>query len=216
MSRKLSTVAALAAVAFASSVASATLIVSFEQTNLPTPEVSFSPVVPATANSLQSDAGFSAPIGVRVTDFAGNVYNNVVIELTGHTATGAAGGLFGSVGQQLGNGTFRFLDGQTVLLEGTVDSSTLFGISQTGSVTSDTVTYTGGTIFTAFQGIGGVAGGGELSFTLLNVTPSFSVSGGNVNTFTASVNGQLLGVIPEPAALGLLAPAALLIARRRR
>jgi hypothetical protein len=217
MNMKLSIAAAVAATALLSSMASASLIVSFEQTNLPANEVTFSPVVPATPNALQSAAGFGAAIGVRVTDFAGNIYNNVEVVLTGHAAAGVAGSLFGNVGQQLGQGTFQLIDsGRNVLLSGTVADSTLFGSASTGSVTSTTVTYTGGSIFTAFQGIGGVATGGELSFTLLNITPALSVSSGNVNSFSASVNGQFSGIIPEPTALGLLAPAGLLLARRRR
>lgn len=217
MKKNLFVAAAVAAVSFASSFASAALIVSFEQTELATPEVNFSPVLPATANSLQSAAGFSAPVGVRVTDFAGTIYNNVSISLTGLTATGVAGSLFGSVGQQLTAGTFTLSQGNTVLLTGNVSSAaTLFGSSTSGSVTSNDITYTGGTIFTAFQGVGGVATGGELSFTLLNISPALSVVSGNVSSFAASVNGQFSGIIPEPSALGFLAPVALLAARRRK
>ena len=217
MNMKLSIAAAVAAVALVSSMASASLIVSFNQTDLALPEVNFAPSVPAGPNSLQVHSGFSAPVGVRVVAFDGSIFNNVVVELTGLTAVGSAGSLFGSVGQELGAGTFTLKSGLTVLLAGTVNSpATLFGSSTSGSVTSNNVTYTGGTIFTAFQGVGGVATGGELSFSLLNITPALSVTAGNLNTFAASVTGQFSGIIPEPSALGLLAPAALVLVRRRK
>lgn len=210
MDMKLSIAAAVAAVALVSSMASASLIVSFEQSDLPLPEVNY-------VGALQSHIGFSAPNGVRVTAFDGSIFNNVVVELTGLAASGPAGSLFGSVGQQLSAGTFALKSGLTTLLSGTVDTSaTLFGSSTSGSVTSNNVTYTGGTIFTAFQGVGGVATGGELSFTLLNIAPALTVTNGNIDSFAASVNGQFSGVIPEPSALGLLAPAALVLVRRRK
>lgn len=216
--KRFSLALAAATVLASASVSSAFLIVSFEQNLLQDPEVSYSVVAPATVPSLNSSVGFNAPLGVRVTDFNGVVYPNVALSLGGLQAAGTAVSFFGNSAQQLGLGSFAFVDlsNATLLLGGIIGDAVLAGASQTGSVTSKTVTYTGGSIFTAFLGVGGIAFDGEMSFSLLNITPSISVSGGNINPFLASVNGQFQGIIPEPAALGLLAPAALLVARRRK
>ncbi|MFN4243738.1 MAG: hypothetical protein ACK4PI_10940 [Tepidisphaerales bacterium] len=218
MKRSLLALAAAAAVVSSASVSSAFLIVSFEQNALQTEEVTYNVVAPATVPSLNSATGFLAPVGVRVTDFLGNVYPNVAISLGGLQAAAPAVSFFGTAAQPLGAGSFALLDlsNTTILLQGVMSDAILVGSSQTGSVTSASITYTGGSIYTAFLALGGIPFSGEMSFSLLNITPSVTVSGGNIDAFSASVNGQFQGVIPEPAALGLLAPAALLIARRRK
>ena len=97
-----------------------------------------------------------------------------------------------------------------LLLSGKIDSAYLTGILNSGSggVISATVTYTGGKILTAL-GVSTVTG--DLSWSLLNVTPKFHLTGGELASFSANAVGQF-SAVPEPSTLVLLGMGALAVA----
>ncbi len=156
-------------------------------------------------------------------------FNDVTLALTGLNSTTPA--MSYSAGpnsilllQSLNGGTFSFIssaaDGKTDLLSGTIGEASISGFkgSGTGSVLSTTITYTSGLVYDALVAIGAPTVG-ELSWTLLSVTPTFGTTAdGSLAGFAANVNGQFsVPYIPEPSAMSLVAVGATgLIARRRK
>jgi hypothetical protein len=236
---KLSVLASAAVLALAS-VSQAAILVSFDpvavQAN--TPEVTFG----GAPKTLDEAAGFkgsgvggtlglqvqtpltvTAVPGFTAMPNGATLYTDVSLTLTGLSAVAPAQSFLGLIGQPLTNGTFVFTSsaasGAADLLSGTISGVGITAIagSDTGSVLSATITYTSGAIYNALIAAGG-SPVGSLSWTLLDASPTFSVdvADGILSSFSASVNGQFsTPVIPEPAALGLLAPVAFLLGRRR-
>jgi len=238
---KLSIAASVATVLALTSLTQAAVLVSFDPLPVTTgvPEVVFggSPkVLDDAAGFAGSGVGGSAgvqlqtPLAVTsVSGFeslsnGGTRFTDVSMGLSGFQAIVAAQTFLGLIGQGLGDGTFKFTSsaasGAMDLLSGSVTGFGIVAIggSDTGSILSANVTYTSGAIYDALIAIPGATLTGSLSWTLLDSTPAFAIDGDTfLNAFSANVNGQFsTPVIPEPSALGLLAPAGLLLARRRR
>lgn len=238
---KLSAIASAATVLTLASLSQAALLVSFDPLPITNgvPEVTFggspkalddaagfhgSGVGGTNGVQLQTPLAVTSVPGFEVLSNNGTRFTDVSLTLTGFQATTPAVNFLGLIGQSLSDGTFKFTSsaasGAADLLSGTVTISGISAIggSDTGSVLSATVTYTSGAIYNALVAIPGATLTGSLSFTLLDASPSFSVGNDNIlSAFVANVNGQFsTPVIPEPAGLAMLAPAGLLLARRRR
>jgi hypothetical protein len=127
--------------------------------------------------------------------------------------------------QTLGSGTFSiynsapggFISGNSVLLlQGTITTSTINGLdaTTTGSVLSNTVTYTGGVIYNALIAHNGNPNGGSATFNLSLLPGStFAISGSNMLPFNAT--GQAIFnvvAIPEPGTMALAAIGGLTLA----
>jgi len=123
---------------------------------------------------------------------------------------------------QGGLATFKFEstdpgNGKVEILSGYIENAIIVGIqnSDTASIQSTTVHYTGGVMYGYLQQLG-LGTNGSLSWSLLDIDNfSLPAAGGPLMSFTADMTG-LFNVIPEPGACGLLAIAGLLFARRVR
>jgi hypothetical protein len=129
---------------------------------------------------------------------------------------------FGTLIQPLNGGDFTLTatDG-TLLLHGTLTGSTIAGANSAtaGAVFSAAnVSYDSGLIYTALLSQGGTLAGNDLSFSFIDVNPTFgALPGFALNAFTANASGLFNAVVlPEPGSIMLLAGAAAgLLARRR-
>ena len=109
--------------------------------------------------------------------------------------------------QLLGSGNFNIVSASggdadpVTLLSGTISNAVITGIlnSKTGSTVSTSVSYTGGVIW---QAAGLPQNTGELSWSLVNVSPVFQDPNNQVAAFTANATGQFAA--PEPSSLVLL------------
>jgi hypothetical protein len=127
--------------------------------------------------------------------------------------------------QALGTGTFKLwstdndglgLGSPKLLLEGTINSAVISGVSgaSTGGVFSASVTYYDGIIYDAISG-GAPSLQGELSWSLLNASPTLTGGPTYLNGFQADASGLFNVVIPEPTCLPAVALVAGLVMRRR-
>lgn len=105
-----------------------------------------------------------------------------------------------------------------LLLAVTVSNAAILGFegSQTGSVLSADLTYTGGLVLSEAGFAPGTAG--ELSFSLLDIEPGLSIdpNTGRLAAFQTDAAGLFSIVIPEPGTAILLCSAGALLAMRRR
>lgn len=105
-----------------------------------------------------------------------------------------------------------------LLLSATVANAAILGFegSQTGSILSADVIYTGGLILSEAGFFAGNTG--ELSFSLLDIEPSLSIDPltGNLSAFQTDATGLFSIVIPEPSTALLLFSGGALLAMRRR
>lgn len=108
-----------------------------------------------------------------------------------------------------------------LLLKGTIDNAVISGLAgaPAGAVLSAQVNYTGGLIYQALIAKGGQTTG-DLSWSLLDITPKITKVAGNpalLGSFSANATGQFSSpAIPEPASVGLLAISMIGLAARRR
>lgn len=113
------------------------------------------------------------------------------------------------------------VNGPELLLKGNVDNAVISGLagSPSGAVLSAQITYTGGLIYQALVAKGGQTTG-DLSWSLLDITPKITKVAGNpplLGDFSANATGQFSSpAIPEPASVGLLAISMVGLAARRR
>lgn len=105
-----------------------------------------------------------------------------------------------------------------LLLAVTVSNAAILGFedSQTGSILSAELVYTGGLVLSEAGFAPGTAG--ELSFSLLDIEPGLSIdpSTGRLAAFQTDAAGLFSIVIPEPGTAVLLFSAGSLLAMRRR
>jgi hypothetical protein len=95
----------------------------------------------------------------------------------------------------------------TLLLGGSITNAVIDGLvgSGAGSVVSANITFTSGAILDVAEGlpIGSTsvtAQSGQMSWSLVNASPAFSVTGGILAPFQAQATGQFNAtVVPEPA-----------------
>ncbi len=120
--------------------------------------------------------------------------------------------------QLLGSGDFQIWTtqpsqgSQSLLLEGTINSSVITGMlnSTSGSLVSSDVTYTSGAILTAAEGFPPTVQPitGQLSWSFLDATPQFQQDSSGPSPilapFTANATGQFSALVPEPGALMIL------------
>jgi len=127
--------------------------------------------------------------------------------------------------QELGGGAIEIFSTDPVgtgepilLLAATIANAAILGFegSQTGSILSADVVYTGGLILSE----AGFAPGniGELSFSLLDIEPGLTIDSttGNLTAFETDATGLFSIVIPEPSTALLLFTGGALLAMRRR
>jgi hypothetical protein len=181
---------------------------------------------PVTLN--RSDLGGSVNLG----NGGSTTFSDVTLILSNLNSTGNAGELNGLLDQPIGGGAFKLqstsqaVGGPVDLLVGTIATGDITGIknSDSGSVLSGNVTYTGGLIADALNSalghaIGTPIPGGSLAFSLLDIDNKLTLNtaGTRLNDFSANSTGQFgTPVVPEPASLSLLAIGACGILIRRR
>jgi hypothetical protein len=112
-----------------------------------------------------------------------------------------------------------------LLLSGTISSATIEGVDGGGDgatfSSSGGVTYTGGLLYTALLANGGMANGGDISFSMVNVIPGFGIDGstGYLAPFSADstelADALNLVAVPEPTSLGVLCFGSFALMRRR-
>ena len=176
-----------------------------------------------TPGGLTVEVPYLVPgiFGGTVNAGGSTTFRDVTLELTGLSQNGGATTVGDVTTQGLTSGTFRLLATSGVLgapplplLEGNIGGATLalLNTGATGALLSSTVTYTGGPLIPP----GLIGATGDLSFSLINITPLFVVSPGIVTDFSADATGQFT-IVPEPGGLALAAAAcgALLVRRRR-
>jgi hypothetical protein len=182
------------------------------------------------------------PVTVARPDLGGSInvgnnnsttFSDVTLLLSNFNSSGAASEFNGLVNQPMGPGFFQLkstpqgASPSVDLLVGNIASANITGIknSDSGSVLSGNVTYTGGLIADALNvalghAIGTPIPGGSLSFSLLDIDNKLTINGttGRLSDFSANATGQFgTPVVPEPASLSLLAIGAcgMLIRRRK-
>jgi hypothetical protein len=163
-------------------------------------------------------------------------FSDVTLVISNLYASGAAnvialipGGGSDYVIQALTPGHFKLLshdpDGfgptqKVTLLEGDITSAFITGFKNAGSGNvSGNVTYTGGVIKDALVLANGGLVNGEMSWSLLNLNPVLSTTGGAspiLNNFVGDLLPQFDAQIPEPATLGVLALGTMGFLARRR
>lgn len=191
------------------------------------------PLVNQTIPGLQIDTPLSVPgqPGGTVNGDGSTTFYDTTFDITGLFATGPAINSFGTLVQPLGgaNPTFQIfstdppgVNPPVLLLSGNISTATLAGANGGGAgavFSAAGVTYTGGAIYTALLAAGGTANPGDLSFSLTDVSPTFSINGvsGFLNAFTANGEGSFTSpLVPEPAAIGLAGFALLMLKRRAK
>jgi hypothetical protein len=183
---------------------------------------------------IETPLRINAPLqGGSINAGGSTTFSDVSLILSNFNSSGNASELNGLLNQPLGPGFFQLKStsqggNQADLLVGTINGGNISGIknSDSGSVLSGDVTYTGGLIFNALNAALGKAAGtpinaGSLSFSLLDIDNKLTLNtaGTRLNDFSANATGQFgTPVVPEPASLSLLAlgGAGLLIRRRNQ
>lgn len=182
------------------------------------------------------------PVTINRADLGGSInvgnnnsttFSDVTLMLSNFNSSGPASEFSGLVNQPLGPGFFQLkstpqgVSPSVDLLVGTIGSANITGIknSDSGSVLSGDVTYTGGLIANALntalgRAIGTPIPAGSLSFSLLDIDNKLTINGttGRLSDFAANSTGQFgTPVVPEPASLALIAMGAcgMLIRRRK-
>ncbi len=169
-----------------------------------------------------------ASLGEQNNGDGSTTFYDVSLVLTG-LAPDARAAVFGPIDfQSLGAGTFAFYGSKVgggpgvLLLSGNLGNTAANGLDlqSTGShntLVDNSVTYTGGLIYTKLLALGGTATGTE-SISLLNINPGLSINPGTgfLNNFTADATGLFTAAsVPEPA-LGLVVIGGALVTALRR
>jgi len=195
------------------------------------------------ANQTVGGLIIETPVTIIRPDLGGSInalngnsttFSDVTLTLANFNSSGPASEVAGLLNQPMGPGFFQLTstpagtNPSTDLLHGNINSANISGIknSDSGSVLSGDVTYTGGLIADALNtalghAIGTPIPGGSLSFSLLDINSPLTINGttGRLSDFSANATGQFgTPVVPEPASLSLFALGAcgLLIRRRNQ
>jgi hypothetical protein len=163
----------------------------------------------------------AAANGKVINDNNSTTFFDVTMVLSGLPAVGTVQALGGAVFQGIGTGEFQLLSTaqggpSQVLLAGTIDDGLITGTGTAGNVISTHVTYTSGLIYDKLIASGLSAGGGSLSFNMIEITPPLPGGPGGTLTAFAADAGGLFGVVPEPATASVLVLGAAGLGMRRR